>query len=78
MSISDRLDQIEADIPLAARSPEMAQHFTADHGPELVAAARAVLDVCDREIAEPWSQETDMLARNARDAITTALGEDTP
>ena len=42
--------------------------------PALVAALRAVLDVLDRELAEPYNPESERLAQRARTAVTDALG----
>ena len=42
------------------------------------AALRAVLDVCDREIAEPWSPGSERLAITARRMVEAALGEVRP
>lgn len=85
MSISDRLDEIEDDIPLAARSPEMAHHFTADHGPELLTALRAVLDVCglierahEANPERTYEQGMEVAAHKMRTVIAAALGEVQP
>ncbi|MDZ4233744.1 MAG: hypothetical protein U1C73_08265 [Dietzia sp.] len=42
--------------------------------PELIYALRAVLDVLDRELAEPYNPESERLAQRARTAVTDALG----
>lgn len=43
MTAAERLDAIGDDIRMAERSPEIARHVALDHGPEMLAALRAVL-----------------------------------
>ncbi|MBB1034619.1 hypothetical protein G6031_09485 [Dietzia sp. CQ4] len=45
MSTAEILDAIADDIRLAERSPEMARHLALDHGPQMLAGLRAVLDL---------------------------------
>lgn len=71
MTAVDRLDEIAARLtdPMVTYK----ENVTED-APALVAALRAVVDVLDRELAEPYNPDSERLAERARAAVEVALG----
>ena len=89
MSISDRLDQISAraetvvGLTLGDDNARDAYNLVEDAVPDLVAALRAVLDLCEliekAHAANPkqtYEQGMEVAAHKVRTVIAAALGED--
>lgn len=82
MSISDRLDEIEARRAQANSSLNGRHMLVGKDVPEMLDALRAVLDLCDKALAVKVSGSTEgdaamaAFASAALSAITADLGEE--